>query len=76
MVCVALKKLTKSKEKERVIRKAFSLCWGFDANEWDEMEEDLKTGPRKTEISNCLCTSGGGEQVIATTDRGFGTDSV
>ena len=75
MVCMALKHTT-SKEKQRVLRKAFSLCWTFDADDWDGMAEAMKTDLRKMEIRNGLCTAGGGEQVITTADRGFGTDSV
>jgi len=75
MVWMAIKH-TKSKEKERILRKAFSLCWRFDVDDWDGMAEDLKTCKRKREIRNGLCTAGGGEQVITTADRGFGTDSV
>jgi len=75
MVIMALRH-TKSKEKEKVLRKAFSLFWGVDANDWDGMAEDLKMDLRKKHISNGLCTAGGGEQVITTADRGFGNDSL
>jgi len=75
MVCLVLKH-TKSKEKERVLRKAFSLKWEIDAKDWDGMAEASKIDLRKKDISNGLCTSSGGEQVISTADRGFGNDSA